>query len=383
MEGRSVHPVGMQAQGQQGNEVSVLVVSAFPDDRQSTVELELFLADLDARPGVRTDVWYLRRFDQPVPGTRRHVVDSLRTAPGLRQLDRVGAGVVANALRGRLLRRWYREVDPDVVVLDDGLGLRVLDVADPVPPVVVRHNPVPPPFVELEPPALRTGDLTVVAAARAAEFTDLHDAYVQLPWSDFVGADAGVPYRGAAARDRVRETYGLPTGVPLVVGWGDDGWLDGPDLFVRTLWTLEHRHGIEAHGVWFGLSSDPREADRLVTEAGRCGLSSRFWHRPFVTVEAQSCGDVVLLPYRSPVDPADLAPAMVSGAAVVTFRSTAPVGPGVVRVDELDVEAAGAAVAAALDGGRDDRAAAAAHLMPGRLAEDVVALGRTFRDRRR
>ena len=361
--------------------VSVLVVTALPDERQSSAELELFLADLRAQRGVQATVWYLRQLDHQTVPAERHVVDSLRTSPGLPQLDRVGAGVVANAVRGRILRRWYRKVDPDVVLLDDGLGLRVLDVADPVPPVVVRHNPAPPPFAELEPPPLRAGDLTVVAAARAAEFMDVDGAYVQLPWS--AGADAGLPFRSAEERDRVRAGYGLPTGVPLVVGWGDDGWLDGPELFVRTLWTLEHRHGIEAHGVWFGLTTDPREADRLLTEAARCGLAERFWHRPFITVEAQTCGDAVLLPYRSPVDPADLAPALVSGAAVVTFRSTAPVGPGVVRVDELDVEAAGAAIALALDGDRDERADHAAHLMPGRLAEEVVALGEAFRARRR
>ena len=361
--------------------VSVLVVASLPDDRESTGYLEMLVDELSARPGVRANVWYLRELHyQGVPADRR-VVDRLRTLPGLRQLDAVGAGAVAHAVRGRVLRRWYREAAPDVVLLDDGLGMRVLDVADPVPPVVVRHNPVPAPYAALEPPPRRTGDLTVVAAARAAEFADDPDVYVQLPWA--TGAEAGLPYRDPGARDRVRQELGLPTGVPLVVGWGDDGWLDGPDLFVRALWALEHRHGVAAHGVWFGLSSDPREAERLVTEAARCGLADRFWHRPQVGIAAQSCGDVVLLPYRSPVDPVDLAPALVSGAGLVTFRSTAPLGPGVDRVDELDVEAAAAAVATALAADRDARTDQTAHLTPGPLADHLVALGRGFRDRRR
>jgi hypothetical protein len=361
--------------------VSVLVVTALPDERQSSAELEMLLATLAARPGVRTTAWYLRQLHyQGVPGDRR-VIDRLRTLPGLRQLDAAGAGVVANAIRGRVLRRWYRDAAPDVVLLDDGLGMRVLDVADPVPPVVVRHNPAPPPYAHLEPPARRTGDLTVVAASRTAEFSDDLDVYVEMPWA--TGAETGLPYRDAAARDLVRQQLDLPTGVPLVVGWGDDGWLDGPDLFIRALWALEHRHGVAAHGVWFGLSSDPREAERLVTEAARCGLADRFSHRPRGGIDAQSCGDVVLLPYRSAVDPADLAPALVSGAGLVTFRSTAPLGPGVVRVDELDVEAAAAAVADALVADRADRTDLTAHLTPEPLADRLVSLGRGFRAQRR
>ncbi len=257
---------------------------------------------------------------------------------------------------------------------------RVLDVADPRPPVVVRHNPTMPPFAELEPPPTRTADLTVVAAARTEEFADVADVLVELPWVE--GAEVGTPYRDPAARDRVRRQHGLPTGVPLVVGWGDDGWLDGPDLFVRALWALEHRHGVVAHGVWFGLSADPREVERLQTEAARCGLGDRFWHRTAVDVAAQSCGDVVLLPYRSPVEVVDLAPALVSGAALVTFRSTAPMGPGVVRVDELDVEAAAAAVAEALAADRGARTDQTAHLTPGPLGDRLHALGREFQSTR-
>ena len=88
--------------------VSVLVVTALPDERQSSAELELFLADLRAQRGVQATVWYLRQLDHQTVPADRHVVDSLRTSPGLPQLDRVGAGVVANAVRGRILRRACR-----------------------------------------------------------------------------------------------------------------------------------------------------------------------------------------------------------------------------------------------------------------------------------
>lgn len=359
--------------------VSVLVVASLRDERTSTDELELLVEHLRARPDTTVEVWYLRELDHLPVREGRRVVDRLRTLPGLRVLDAVGAGKVAHAVRGQVLRRWYRQVQPDVVLLDDGLGRRVLDVAAPVPPVVVRHNTELPPFAHLEPPPDRTGDLTVVAAAAAEEYEDVDGVYVQLPWN--AGAEAGVPFRSDHERDQARVRFGLPTGVPLVVGWGDDGWLDGPDLFVRALWALEHRHGVVAHGVWFGLSADPREVDRLTTEAARCGLAERFWQRSQVGVDGQTCGDVVLLPYRSPTDPSGLLPVLVSGSAVVTFRSTAPAGLGVFRVDELDVEAAAAAVAEALAADRADRTDLTAHLTPEPLADHLVSLGRGFRAR--
>ena len=52
-----------------------------------------------------------------------------------------------------------------------------------------------------------------------------------------------LPFRTADARVGVRRRLGIPVDVPLVVGWGADPWLDGPDLLVRTLWALEHRQG--------------------------------------------------------------------------------------------------------------------------------------------
>lgn len=358
---------------------SVLVLTALPDDRESTAQLALLVDELRTRRGARVTVWYLRCLDHqtPPPGTR--VVDRLRTIAPLRALDAVGAGAPASWVRGRLLRRWMAEVRPDLVVLDDGLGDRVLDVLDPRPPVVVRHNAVLPDFAELEPPARERGDLTIVPPGAADEGDDDPTVLLELPWPDPDGTDPGRPFRDADRRDGARNALDLPTGVPLVVGWGDDGWLDGPDLFVRTLWALEHRHGVTAHGVWFGLAADRREAERILTEADRCGLGGRLHHRPTTTLDGQLCGDAVLLPYRSPTDPADLLPAMVAGAAVVTFRSTAPVGPGVVRVDELDVEAAATALATALAEDRDGRVEHAAHLMPEPIAAALVALAGTRR----
>ena len=364
----------MSAAARDDRPIAVLVLTALPDDRPSTEQLELLIAELRARDNVTVDVWYLRCLDHQTPPEGRRVVDRLRTTPLLRALDSAGLSMPASAIRGRLLRRWFTTVQPDLVILDDGLGERVLDVLPSKPALVVRHNSSPPEFAELEPDPRHIGDLTIVGAARSAEFENEPSVSLELPWPDPDDTNIGRPFRLESERRRVREHFELPTDVPLIVGWGDDGWLDGPDLFVRTLWALEHRHGIAAHGVWFGMAADAREVSRLKVEAERCGLAERFWHRPTPTVEGRLCGDAVLLPYRSATDPADLLPAMVAGAAVVTFLSTAPVGPGVIRVNELDVEAAASALAEALAEDRSSRIETAAHLMPEPLAAEMVKL---------
>ncbi|MFM7068006.1 MAG: hypothetical protein ACKOYM_00970, partial [Actinomycetes bacterium] len=322
--------------------VSVLVVTALPDERPSTAQLYR-LCDQLRSDGARVTIWYLRRLDHQVPPAGTRVVDDLRTSRTLSLLDRVGAGALSLRLRGQILRSWLRTVQPDVVLLDDGLGERVLDPLRTTPPLVVRHNQQPPEFAELEPLPRRVGAITIAAPERAAAFDDVPDLYTELPSSPT--AMEGLPFRDPSVRARTRAAYELPTDRTLVTGWGDDGWLDGPDLFVRILWALEARHGIAVDGAWFGLAADANEADRLVAEAQRCGLAGRFWHRPEYQLDGPLSGDAVLLPHRSPTDPDERLAAMVTGAGVVTFESASPPGPGVVRVADLDVEAAATALA--------------------------------------
>ena len=113
----------------------------------------------------------------------------------------------------------------------------------------------------------------------------------------------------------------------------------GPDLFVRVLWALEHRHGVMAQGLWLGLGADPHEVARLRAEATRCGVGDRLQLRSADTEAARYCGDVVYLPYRSESDPDELLSAVASGLIVVTFPTCSVSDPGISIVDHLDVDA--------------------------------------------
>lgn len=326
----------------------MLVITAAPDERPSTRNLSLILDEVNRRPDARATLWYLRSAPEHVerPGTR--VVDSLRTWPPCAALDAVGLAKPAAWIRGRRLRGWLREVDPDVVVLDDGLGARVLDPLSPRPPVVVRRNAVTPEHQHLEPPPEESADLLVVPAGTEAEDTDV-PTLVEHTYGHAYGSH----FASAEERGAIRERYDLPTAGPLLVGWGDDGWLDGPDLFIRTMWALAERHGVEIDGVWFGLTADADEVDRLRREAERCGVGDRFHHRPAVSTALRLCGDAVLVPYRTVATADDVVVPALAGCVVVAFEATGVEDPDVTLVPDLDVEAAAAALA---EGLRQDRA---------------------------
>src|SRR5690606_20285888 len=133
---------------------------------------------------------------------------------------------------------------------------------------------------------------------------------------------------------------GLPEAEPVIAGWGGDGWLDGPDLFIRTLWALGDRHGVPAHGVWFG-TDQPDEAQRLRDEAARCGLADRYHLLPYDghgdTPAAALCADVALLPSREALLREHLMAAIVSGMIVVAFEACDIDDPAVWTGPDLDV----------------------------------------------
>lgn len=331
--------------------LSLLVVTAAPDDRPSTETLGVIVAELERRPDVDVEVWHLRATPEETPWPGAPVVDSLREWWPARVLEGVGVPRLPAAMRGLRLRAWNRRVAPDAVVLDDGLGERVLVGTPGRPVLVARRNATPPVHADWEPEPVATPAIVLVPPGDGAPVPPGAVAIASPHVRDYTAARrAGEP----AQRERTRELLGIDGSGPLVVGWGDDGWIDGPDLFVRALWALEHRHGVLAGGLWLGLGADPHEVDRLRAEADRCGVGDRCWFRPADTLAARCCGDAVFLPYRGAGDPAELLEAAAGGLEVVTFPGALVEDPAVVVVDHLDVDAAAAALDAAL---RSDRPA--------------------------
>ena len=309
---------------------TVLVVAERPDRRESTDSLRRLVVELRSRPGVRAEVWFLRVFeadDEPWWGDATDV-DSLRTWWPARATQLVGLGLVASWLRGRRLRRWLAELAPDLVLLDDGLGDRLLSACPGHPFVVARRNPLPAPGAEREGAPVATPDAEWVAPDMidTTKPTDLADR----------------------TRDHHRSRCGVPADAALVVGWGGTGWLDGPDLFVRALWHLEHREGLVAHGLWLRTDDDAEALTRLTAEARRCGVGDRFHLGVDGLDGSRLCADAVFLPYRVPIPNRDLLPVMGTGLAIVTFPTIDAREPAIWRVDPLDLDAAGSELARAL-----------------------------------
>ncbi|WCO65868.1 hypothetical protein PO878_15300 [Iamia majanohamensis] len=336
-----------------GRPTHVLVVAAEPDRRDSTRSLQEACAALARRPDVDVDVWFLRDGEVPPWWPGAQVVDHLRSeGPAVaRALDRTGPSRLAGAARGRVLRRWWRSAAPDVVVLDDGLGGRVLPT-DAGVVRVVRRNPAPPAGAALEPTAATRADLVLAPAPEAAGGP---------PWvrtGDLVDLDAAVAAR-RRARPQVRAEHDVPDGTDLLVGWGVDEWLDAPDVFVRTLWFLQDRHGSGAHGLWLDDGDDASVADLVRAEAARCGLADRVHVSRGADASWRLAGDAALLPYRAPADRREVLEAVAAGLAVVTSAPDPVDDPAVSAVAPLDLEAAAAATALALAGDTERRVEAA------------------------
>lgn len=361
--------------------VRILVVVASPDARAGTERLGDLVDALAARPDVTVEVWFLRCAwnERRWPGSR--LVDELRTWAPASALDAVGLRRVGAGLRGLRLRSWLRRAAPDLVVLDDGLGERVLGGLAPGVVVAHRYQTEPAPDAHLEAPPGRTPDVVLVPPsgvgalpAVAAGVERVVEYETRDDWAEARRAGS------EGSRRRARRRLGVPDDAPLVTGWGDAGWVDGPDVFVRVLWALEDRHGIAAGGRWFGSDADAHEVERLRAEATRCGLGDRFDVHPFGTLEDRVCGDAVLLPSRDQVDDEQVLAAICSGAAVVTFPVTSLDDPAVHVVDHLDVDGAAAALVAVLAEDRDERAAGVRrrHDLQS-LLDELVARGRRRR----
>ncbi len=363
---------------QMGSDItSVLFITSTPDDRHSTHRLALLAHEMGRQPGVTTHMWYLRNGNSGSLEHGTRVMDSLRTWTPSVILDRIGASVAAAHLRGLRLRVWLRRIKPDVVVLDDGLGRRVIEALRPSPRIVVRLNQDAPEHLHMEPPATEPADADLVivpyghGSPTSQDSSRMIEEFPTIARSTAAGRMADV-----ATMRSVRRRLGLPEEQTLVVGWGDDGWLDGPELFIRFLWTLEHHQGVRAHGVWFGLTSDHNEMGRLAAEARRCGLGDRFHHLPANDTDSHMCGDGVFLPYRSAVSGAELDNVLevaCSGSLTVTFEAILTDDPLIHRVANLDLELAAATMAEGLAADRASRSGSA-RLRSEALPHRILAL---------
>lgn len=332
------------------SDLSILLVSAAPDQRNSTAELADLVTELRRRRGVSVATWFLREGDgTPWAGAR--TVDDLRTATVPATIEKVGLGPVAGIIRGRILRRWWADVDPDVVILDDGLGERLLPDARDGLVVVHRINEQPSPEGGLEAAPTTSADLMLLPEGLARPTgPEPRRTIHTTPRSDFEPAR---PFVDPEARAIVRRRLGLPAEGLLVVGWGDHPWFNGPDVFVRIVWHLRERHGVDAHGLWAGDDAEGGVAEVVLDEAQRCGLEAHITHRPQSTVDVRLCGDVAVLPYRVEGELKTVHEAAVTGCDVVTFPVWRHADPMLRIVDHLDLEAAAAAV---LEGAALDRA---------------------------
>lgn len=351
------------------SDLSILVVTSTPDHRDSTTELGVLVTELRRRPAVKVNVWFLRHGETtPWPDSR--IVDDLRTLPLPAAIDKVGLTPLAGVIRGRTLRKWWAEVDPDVVLLDDALGERLLpeDRSDLV--VVHRMNTTPPSDAGLETPASVAADIQLIPLKSTPR--EGPRGRTVLGTTRRSDLEPARPFADGVARAIVRSRLGLPADGLLVVGWGEHAWFDGPDMFVRAIWYLRERHDVDAHGLWVG--DDEGDVAAVVDdESTRCGLSEHVTHGPRSTIDARLCGDVAFLPYRDEGDLRSVHEAAVVGCPVVTFPVWPSNDPTLRTVDHLDLEAAAVAIVEASQVDRSAAtAAASARLDVGPFIDDLL-----------
>ena len=332
---------------------SLLVVSAAPDDRPSTSTLVAVVGELRRRHDLRTEFWFLRH-GGGTSAVADRVVDDLRTTEPAASFDRIGLSPAANLIRGRLLRRWWRAVDPTWVLLDDGLGTRLLGGGRSAR-TIARINDALPADAPLEGAPLDRADLWLVPPGAPGRPTGRTLEMPPLLWDH---QDA-LPFRRADGTRRCPPPPGHPR------GRAPGGGMGSRPLAGRPRPAGPHAVGPGAPPrhvrprLWLGLDDDLPDARRLDEEAERCGVADRFTRRPVSSIDTRLCGDVVMLPYRSEGSTTEVREALVTGAAVVTFPVWDLSDPAIRVVPDLDVPAAAAAVAAALGDDRDHLARAA------------------------
>lgn len=343
-------------------EVRILVVLAAPDERGSTLVLRSIVDELGRRSDAQVATWFLRDLqDQRWAETRD--VDSLRRNPIDRLLTAGGLGVVAGAIRGRRLRRWFAEAAPDAVILDDGYGARLLEYAPGRPLVVVRSNPLDGQTWGLDEPRITAGDLTISHLDPPEGGHDpsrwLRFLWVEEPPIETVLQGGGGPPAGDLA---------------VVNGWGTQGWLDGSDIFVRTIWFLRRLGHRDVKATWFLPAEDEDERRRLEREIRLCGLEETVTLGELHDGSPLWEADAVVIASRDQADPHRIAEAGRHQVPVALFGPASLRVPWVTEAPMLDLPALARALAQALEGTHPlPPAQWPAMVDPARFAEVLVA----------
>lgn len=268
-------------------ELSVLLITASPDQRRSTHDLEMVAQALGRRSDARVGLWYLRHGDRS-PVEDSWTVDELRTWQPAATLDRLGARLPAGLLRGRRLRRRLRALDPDVVVLDDGLGARVLDQSTH-PLVLNRVNAV--------------GPAMYVSEAVCSTYDGVVDSD---PWGPFCGdkpvLELGSMREPGRSNDEEvmslvgRRALGLPQDVHVVAGLASEL---SPDALIEVLQHNRMIRGHEVHGLWLDPCGSPADCSAARASALKGGVSGVFHVRQVDLPDVLPVADVVLLDCES------------------------------------------------------------------------------------
>ena len=243
--------------------------------------------------------------------------------------------------KGWMLRRWLRDAAPDVVILDDGLGERIVKSISPSPLVIVRPNREPPDTAGLEPPPSRGTDLALGGGLESVDPSGL-------PTWTYLADQPRLAALAVEARAKTRVRFGIERDELLLVGWGSDPWLDGASLFIRTLWYLHHRYETQAHGLWVGLDPGSDASTELEREVDRCGLGEYMHFQPVDDEPTRWSGDAIFLPCRLELDLGQVVDALAAGSAVVSFAPPVLAHPSLLTVAPLDLDEAARTLTGAL-----------------------------------
>lgn len=259
-------------------------------------------------------VWFLRGGDGPSwPGSR--TVDHLRTSRVSRMLRRMGLHATSLHLAGIRLRWWYLRAAPDVVILDDGVGGRVL--ARPPDCVIVRENYEQPEGLHED---RWSGAIRAVIAVggRTAQILPPDVVIMDEPQRPDPSVASAVAFLG--------NSFGVGAGSRLVVV---DQSVDAP--------------GLDAVLVGLGSLGGPPLTVIVVDPDAELGSQERLrllpgalriHLRPHVPGAVRRIADLVIS--DRPVD--DLVDLLASGVKVVGDIPDGVVGPGVAQISQMMVE---------------------------------------------